>query len=69
MAEKWQNEPSEFGGYPGEIQPPPHELTAAEQARMERRIPQEREDLSVEDATKERMATGGEPAAGTEDSQ
>lgn len=27
---------SEFGGAPGRIQPPPHELTGVEQARLER---------------------------------
>lgn len=31
-------EPSEFGGYPGPIQPPPHELTNAELARLERKV-------------------------------
>jgi hypothetical protein len=31
------DKPSEFGGYPGTIQPPPHELTSAEQARLERK--------------------------------
>jgi hypothetical protein len=31
-------EPSEFGGYPGTIQPEPHQLTNAELARLERRI-------------------------------
>lgn len=30
--------PSEFGGVPGPIQPDPHTLTAAEQARLERRV-------------------------------
>lgn len=29
---------SEFGGAPGPIQPPPHKLTAAEQARLERKM-------------------------------
>lgn len=29
---------SEFGGAPGLIQPPPHQLTAAEQARLERKV-------------------------------
>lgn len=28
------NEPSEYGGYPGLIQPPPHEPTAYEQMRI-----------------------------------
>lgn len=28
---------SEFGGAPGMIQPPPHKLTAVEQARLERK--------------------------------
>lgn len=31
------NEPSEFGGFGGPIQPPPHELTNAELARLERK--------------------------------
>ncbi len=31
-------QPSEFGGYPGTIQPEPHPLTAAERARLERRV-------------------------------
>lgn len=30
--------PSEFGGYPGTIQPEPHELTSVEEARLMRRI-------------------------------
>ena len=30
--------PSEFGGHPGTIQPEPHPLTNAEQARLERRV-------------------------------
>jgi hypothetical protein len=29
---------SEFGGVPGPIQPEPHPLTAAEQARVERNV-------------------------------
>ncbi len=29
---------SEFGGFPGTIQPEPHTLTAAEMARLERRV-------------------------------
>jgi hypothetical protein len=29
---------SEFGGAPGPIQPPPHELTNVEQLRLERRL-------------------------------
>lgn len=29
---------SEFGGAPGMIQPPPHKLTAVEQARLERKL-------------------------------
>jgi hypothetical protein len=31
------NEPSEFGGYSGPIQPPPHEWNNAERARLERK--------------------------------
>lgn len=30
--------PSEFGGQAGIIQPPPHELTPAEQAMLERQL-------------------------------
>ncbi len=29
---------SEFGGVPGPIQPEPHQMTAAERARLERRV-------------------------------
>ena len=32
------NEPSEYGGYPGLTQPEPHEWTAAERARLERKV-------------------------------
>ena len=32
------NDPSEYGGYPGTIQPEPHQLTAAEEARLMRRV-------------------------------
>lgn len=31
-------EPSEFGGYPGLIQPEPHQLTNVEQLRLERQL-------------------------------
>lgn len=31
-------QPSEYGGYSGTIQPEPHQLTAVEQARLERRV-------------------------------
>lgn len=33
-----QSEPSEYGGYAGQIQPEPHQLTPAEQARLERLV-------------------------------
>lgn len=48
------NAPSEFGGYPGPIQPEPHELTAAEQARLERQVNPASPSDSVE-AARERM--------------
>lgn len=32
------DEPSEYGGYPGPIQPEPHPLTNAELARLERKV-------------------------------
>jgi hypothetical protein len=31
-------EPSEYGGHPGTIQPEPHKLTSAEEARLMRRV-------------------------------
>lgn len=41
---------SEFGGAPGLIQPPPHKLTAAEEARLMRKVnPADAED-SIEAA-------------------
>jgi hypothetical protein len=45
VIDRWEREvskplgPSEYGGYSGEVQPPPHEMTADERARMQRRIP------------------------------
>lgn len=69
MAEKWQNEPSEFGGYPGEVQPPPHTLDAAELARMQRRVDPADAGTSPEQLATEYMATGGAPAAGMEDAK
>lgn len=47
---------SEFGGAPGPIQPPPHELTAAEQARLERRLDPANPDDTIEAA---RVREGG----------
>lgn len=32
------NQPSEFGGYPGTIQPEPHPLSSIEEARLMRRV-------------------------------
>jgi hypothetical protein len=43
---------SEFGGQPGRIQPLPHDLTAAEEARLERATNPNRVD---EDATTQRI--------------
>lgn len=39
--------PSEFGGFPGEIQPPPHELTAAEQLRAKYKAGHDGDDPDV----------------------
>lgn len=50
-------EPSEFGGYAGTIQPPPHELTSVEQARLERKINPADPSDSVE-AAREREVNG-----------
>lgn len=50
-------EPSEFGGYPGTIQPEPHELTAAERARLERRVNPSDATDSVE-AARDREVNG-----------
>lgn len=49
--------PSEFGGNPGTIQPAPHELTAAEQARLERRTDPADPSDTVE-AAREREVNG-----------
>ncbi len=49
--------PSEFGGYAGTIQPPPHELSPAEQARLERRMNPADPSDSVE-AAREREVKG-----------
>jgi hypothetical protein len=54
-------QPSEFGGYPGTIQPEPHKLTAIEQARLERRVNPADAGDSVE-AAREREVSG-EPDA------
>jgi hypothetical protein len=53
-------EPSEYGGYPGPIQPEPHKLTAAEQARLERRVDPADPGDSV-DAARERERIGDVP--------
>jgi len=50
------NEPSEFGGHPGPIQPPPHELTNAELARLERKTDSTDPSDTVEAA---RLREGG----------
>lgn len=41
--------PSEFGGVPGVVQPEPHELTPAEEARLERMAPAD--DISADAAS------------------
>lgn len=38
MATGRPKDESEFGGAPGLVQPAPHKLTAAEQARLERAV-------------------------------
>jgi hypothetical protein len=53
---------SEYGGVPGNIQPEPHQLTASEQARLERRVDSADPGDSV-DAAREREVTG-EPDPG-----
>jgi hypothetical protein len=60
--------PSEYGGYDGEVQPPPHEMDAAERARMQRRVPSagKGSDMTDEEMTARYMATGGAPAEGAE---
>ena len=40
--------PSEFGGYPGLVQPEPHQLNSVEQARLERALEPADPDDSVE---------------------
>lgn len=50
-------EPSEFGGYPGTIQPGPHELTSIERARLERRVNPSDATDSVE-AARDREVNG-----------
>ena len=51
------DKPSEFGGYPGTIQPEPHKLTSIEQARLERRVDPADAGDSVE-AAREREVKG-----------
>lgn len=51
------NQPSEFGGYPGTIQPEPHELTNAERARLERKTNPADPSDTVE-AAREREVNG-----------
>lgn len=53
------DEPSEFGGHPGPIQPEPHPLTNAELARLERRVNPADPTDSVEAA---RVREGGKTA-------
>jgi hypothetical protein len=55
-----QNEPSEYGGQPGLIQPEPHKLTAIEEARLMRSVDPGDPDDSVEAA----RLRGGAQAGG-----
>lgn len=45
------DKPSEFGGYPGMIQPPPHKLTNVEQLRLERKLDAADQTDSIEQAS------------------
>lgn len=58
------NEPSEFGGYPGTIQPEPHKLTNVEQLRLERKVNPASTSDSVEAARSRENGdlTAGDPA-------
>jgi hypothetical protein len=51
------DQPSEFGGYSGTIQPEPHQLTSIEEARLERRVRPDDPADSVE-AAREREVKG-----------
>lgn len=54
-------QPSEMGGYPGTIQPEPHQLTAAEEARLMRRVNPADPGDSIE-AAREREVKGEQDA-------
>lgn len=45
-----EREPSEFGGHPGLVQPPPHQLTNVEQLRLERALNPADPDDNIEAA-------------------
>lgn len=62
MPDKWMSEPSEFGGVPGEVQPPPHELESSEQAKLERRVNPGSVNDSVE--AQRLKAQGGQKGGG-----
>lgn len=51
---------SEFGGVSGPIQPPPHELTPAELAKLQRKVRPDDKDDTIEAA---RIREGGAPSA------
>jgi len=51
------NQPSEFGGYPGTIQPEPHKLTSVEEARLARRVDSASAEDNIE-AARERETKG-----------
>lgn len=60
MSDVRDNRASEFGGRPGPVQPPPHALTPAETARLERALNPADANDSVEAA---RVREGGSPSA------
>jgi hypothetical protein len=57
-------ESSEFGGSSGLIEPPPHTLSAAETAMVERSIDPSDAGTSVEQKALEFMADGGKTPKG-----
>lgn len=52
-------QPSEYGGYPGTIQPEPHQFTTEEEARLMRRVDPADPTDSIE-AAREREVKGEE---------
>jgi hypothetical protein len=56
------SDPSEYGGYPGTIQPEPHKLTSIEEARLMRRVNPTDPGDSIEAARQREVS--GEPDPG-----